>query len=493
MESAAARALLDGGVPELGLQLFLYGSALSEATNHIDVSVDWVHYSSDNDSVASDSFDYVLRIGCGEDDLECMGQISVSVEMIDDDDDADSHSDPYFLSEESKDLILNGLLPLLQGRVHNVRTLTVSRLEASLLNPFLRIFRPNHLTSLKVLSCYDFMESSNVNDMKPIFCDLEEVELNGVQFSDESQRKLLGCMADTTTLKTAKFIHSSFSHATLSSIVAIIAKNRDLQSLAIMEGLCGANAEALRRFGQVVSELPRLHIVDISDNELSDASLAIYLTELQAKNIAISLFCSGNEMDVQSCQVIADILGNRESVSIVKLVLPQLSIDATKELCKGLRKNRSLRCVSMLGSFQVTVAMARLLSRAFAHITTLEEVNINPDYSSTVTVFEGGAGEIFVNGLIASMSLLSVCWNDGLTSEQQKQLDTYLRLNRFGRRHIVDPRFEVELWPLILARAIGRKQADGDGPKWGWDVLFWVVRNRPEVYDVRGSSRCKTV
>jgi hypothetical protein len=92
--------------------------------------------------------------------------------------------------------------------------------------------------------------------------------------------------------------------------------------------------------------------------------------------------------------------------------------------------------------------------------------------------FEEDAATILVDGM-ASNFAIKAAFVSRLSREQGHIVDFYCLLNRFGRRRLVDPNLPLELWPWILQ---GARHFDRFNR--GLNILWYVVRNRPEVYDV---------
>jgi hypothetical protein len=91
--------------------------------------------------------------------------------------------------------------------------------------------------------------------------------------------------------------------------------------------------------------------------------------------------------------------------------------------------------------------------------------------------FEEGAADIYVSGLLSNYTVIEA-YSHKLSPEQRQLIQHFCDLNRFGRKHLRDPNATpMEVWPWVLAKA--------NDPVYGLNVLFYVVRNRPEIYDVR--------
>jgi hypothetical protein len=220
----------------------------------------------------------------------------------------------------------------------------------------------------------------------------------------------------------------------------------NLRTLQIMD--CGIEDKHCLSLSRTVRSLTKLCNLILLGNEIDGPALEIFLQHGIARHPELThLELSGNPIGDYGAIELSDFLSSDScrKISSVHVELCEIWEDGYVYLMKGLARCGTLQCLSVDTDFE----------QHFESVVEALKVNM------TLTDFVCGIQ--FSGGNTAKIE----------PSSSLAQIHYYLRLNKAGRKVLMNEPFASQAWPETFAAASNDV-----------DVLFYILKQRPELMDI---------
>ena len=258
------------------------------------------------------------------------------------------------------------------------------------------------------------------------------------------------------SLKVLDLTGSSMECDAIQQLCYGLSENRCIQSLVLdFNAFQEEGVRALSRMLKVNQGITELHLFG---NNISPKGAMAVADALAVNTVLSSLILSFNRIGNKGLAAISDAL--TVNTSLRKIWLPSNGIG-----CEGVKyMARKLRDMRGLKSLHVGLL--------------LDECSVDDI-----------AGELKYNNSLEELHFEQPCFlEEEEPALSSSLIEFYLRMNRKGRQHIRCKKIPPSLWPYILAKKAERS-SEAETP----DILFFLLRENPEVLDQRGAwARTRT-
>ena len=252
-----------------------------------------------------------------------------------------------------------------------------------------------------------------------------------------------------------------------------------------------------------------LKCLDLSSNSLNDESVARVCNAL-ASNACIKRLCLDfNDFGQLGIEAVASMLSLNSTLNELQLFGNKIDSRGTKYLARGLVRNTSLHrlvltfnqignegAVALADALSVNTTLRKLSIAAndvhLAGLTALGELLPKMkgiEYLDVGDVYDIDEAEALARGLERNTRLVTLFMESpsfGESSTIESRIDFCLRFNRCGRS-LMHTASNVPggLWLRSIAKACIQHR----GPNGSPDVLYAILRGRPDLLDIDATTR----
>lgn len=290
------------------------------------------------------------------------------------------------------------------------------------------------------------------------------LEQNGLNF--ECGMALAYLLTSNSTLQELYLGYNMIPDDCGSAMAAALANNQTLHTLDLAAN--GLELYASRRFAHLIaSSESAMQNLTLNQNALRDEGVAMIAAGLGRNETLKSLSLAETLITEASCNVIAASLQTNATLERLNLADNKVKDEGCKALAFALKRNSTLTSINLHGNQlrdKSVVEFAEMLKSN----TTLKRVKLSKNLHLTHAAYQA-----LEDMLVQDNYTLQHLWLPSTVDivMPHSDINTFIRLNRLGRRQLLDELDNAPLWLQTLKAAASEDLR----------CLYFLVRTNPTV------------